>query len=66
MIGLPLIAMGTLLSVASFFQWRRNDQAMRASRPLPRSVLPAVVAIVVAISAGIALVLAAFGSGPST
>ena len=66
MIGLPLIATGTLISVASFFQWRRNDQAMRAGRPLPRSVLPGLVAIVVAVSAGIALVLAALGGGGSS
>ena len=65
MIGLPLIAIGTLVAIASFFQWRRNESAMRAARPLPRSVLPALVAGVVAISAVIALVLAAFGGGSS-
>jgi putative membrane protein len=66
MIGLPLIAIGTLVAVASFFQWRRNETAMRASRPLPRSALPALVAAVVAISAVIALVLAAVGGGGTT
>ena len=65
MIGLPLIAMGTMVAMASFFQWRRNELAMRASQPLPRSVLPALVALVVAFSAVIALVLAAVGGdGP--
>lgn len=63
MIGLPLIAMGTMVAMASFFQWRRNELAMRASQPLPRSVLPALVALVVAFSAVIALVLAAVGGG---
>jgi len=58
MIGLPLIAMGTLLSVASYGQWQRNERAMRLGRPLPRSVLPALVSAVVAVSAVIALVLA--------
>jgi putative membrane protein len=58
MIGLPLIFIGTLVSVASFSQWQRNERAMRAHRPLPRSVLPKLVAAVVAASAVIALVLA--------
>lgn len=61
MIGLPLIAMGTLVSVASLLQWQRNERAMRLGLPLPRSMLPALVAAVVAVSAVIALVLAAVG-----
>jgi len=65
-IGVPLIALGILVAVASFFQWQRNEQAMRAARPLPRSVLPALVAVVVAITAAIALVLAAVGGGGTT
>jgi len=57
MIGLPLIAMGTLVAIVSFFQWQRNERAMRKGEPLPTSVLPALVAAVVALSAVIALVL---------
>ncbi len=57
MIGLPLIAMGTLVSLASLVQWQRNERAMRRGLPLPRSVLPHIVAAVVAVSAVIALVL---------
>ncbi|MCU1352245.1 MAG: putative rane protein [Acidimicrobiales bacterium] len=63
MIGLPLIALGTLVAIASFFQWQRNERAMRASQPLPRSILPALVAVVVALSAIVALVLAALDGG---
>ena len=66
MIGLPLIATGTLLALASFFQWRRNEQAMRTGRPLPRSILPVLVAVVVALSAVVALFLAAFDGGAAT
>jgi putative membrane protein len=65
MIGLPLIAIGTFVAVASLFQWRRNEQAMRRGRPLPKPILPIVVAVVVAFSALVALLLAAFG-GKST
>jgi len=62
MIGLPLIAMGVLISVASLSQWRRNERAMRLGEPLPRSILPALVAVVVAVSAIIALVLSIGGT----
>jgi putative membrane protein len=58
MIGLPLISMGIVTAMVSLWQWRRNDQAMRDGSPLPRSVLPALLSTVVAVSALIALVLA--------
>ena len=60
MIAVPLIVMGTLVAIASFFQWQRNERAMRAGLPLPRSVLPMLVAAVVALSAIVALVLVLF------
>ena len=66
MIGLPLIAMGTMVAIASFFQWQRNERAMRKGEPLPHSVLPALVAAVVALSAVIALVLVVVEGGANT
>jgi putative membrane protein len=65
MIGLPLIAMGIIVSLASLTQWRRNEIAMRLGKPLPRSMLPSLVAAVVAVSAIIAFVLAILGE-PTT
>ena len=58
MIGLPLIAMGIVTSSVSLWQWRRNDRAMRTGEPLPSSVLPALLSVVITVSAVIALVLA--------
>ena len=66
MIGLPLIAMGTVMSIASLFQWKRNERAMRLGRPLPKSVLPMLVTIVVAVSAVVALLLAIFAESSTT
>ena len=65
MIGIPLIIVGTVVAGASFFQWQRNERAMERGEPLPRSILPLLVAVVVAVSALIALVLAAFADGRS-
>ena len=63
MIGIPLIVAGTVVSIASFVQWKRNEQAMRRGEPLPDSMLPALVAVIVGISAVIALLLGLFGGG---
>jgi putative membrane protein len=59
-IGLPLIALGTLTAFLSYRHWLENERAMREGKPLPASPLPRILAIVVSISAAIAFVLAAF------
>ena len=60
LIGLPLIALGVAIAVFSLHSWRANERAMRRGRPLPRSPLPAVTAVVVSIVAIAGLLLAIF------
>jgi putative membrane protein len=60
LIGLPLIALGTISAFLSYRHWLDNEQAMREHKPLPSSPLPRLLAAVVCISAAIAFVLAAF------
>lgn len=60
LIGLPLLILGTTISLASLRQWKRNERAMRRREPLPSSPLPAMVAVVIGACAVVALVLAAF------
>ena len=59
LIGLPLIALGIVIGAVSYWEWRRNQDAIREDRPLPQSRLPLVVAIVVSVVAlfGFVLVL---------
>jgi putative membrane protein len=57
LVGLPLIAAGVVLATGSLVQWVRSERAMRLGQPLPRSPLVPAVAGVVALSAGLALVL---------
>src|ERR671910_1394388 len=47
LIGLPLIAVGVVMAGASYWQWQRNERAMRLKEPLPTSYLPRIVAVVV-------------------
>ena len=58
LIGLPLIGLGVLVAGTSSLQWLHNEGAMRAGRPLPRSYLPLVVAVVIVVAAVVAFVLA--------
>jgi len=55
-LGVPLIALGAVVSVTSYLEWRRNQAALRRGAPLPRSVLPRVLAATIA---GIAALSAA-------
>jgi putative membrane protein len=61
MIGLPLIVLGVVLALSSLWQWRANERAMVEGRPLPSSKLPILVALVIGVTALLALGLAAFG-----
>src|SRR3954451_25337914 len=56
-IGLPLIALGILIAAVSYWEWQRNQYAIRDHRPLPSSHLPLVVGIVVSVVALIGFVL---------
>jgi len=57
LIGLPLIALGVLIASMSYWEWHRNQDAIRDDVPLPRSRLPLVVAVVVSVVALFGLVL---------
>ena len=57
LIGLPLIALGTVIAAVSFWEWRRNQEAIRYDRPLPGSRLPLIVAVVVSVVAVFGFVL---------
>jgi putative membrane protein len=60
-LGLPLIALGALLAVTSFVNWRANERAMRRGEPLPRSAMPLVLCVGIVVVASLAIVIAAFG-----
>ena len=55
-LGVPLIVLGAAVSVTSYLEWQRNQAALRRGDPLPRSVLPRVLAATIA---GIAALSAA-------
>jgi putative membrane protein len=60
-IGLPLIALGAIVAIASLREWATNERAMRSGRPLPRSHLPQILAVTIATIAVAAVVFAVVG-----
>jgi putative membrane protein len=58
LLGLPLIAMGALLAVASYRRWDANERAMRMGEPLPGSPLPRMLALGIGAIAVVAIVIA--------
>jgi putative membrane protein len=66
MIGIPLIVLGIVVALTSLWQWQANERAMVDRRALPTSKLPMLVALVVGVTAIVALVLAAIGGTSSS
>ena len=56
-LGVPLIVFGAVVAVAAYGEWVRSQRAMRHGRPLPRSVMPRLLAAVITAIAAIAAVV---------
>jgi putative membrane protein len=59
-LGVPLILAGAAIAVAAYVEMTRNQAALRRGEPLPRSILPkllaAVISIVAAAAAAVVLI----------
>jgi putative membrane protein len=56
-VALPLIVLGAVLGVYSFWHWEANERAMRLGEPLPTTQMPRLLAVTVAVVAMITAVL---------
>ena len=56
-LGVPLVLLGGLLGGLSFFRWERNERAMQSDAPLPRSIVPALLAVGATVGGLLALVM---------
>jgi putative membrane protein len=55
LLGVPLIVLGAVLAVVAYAEWVRNQRALRRGEPLPRSVMPWILAATIT---GMALISA--------
>ncbi|HMD94544.1 MAG TPA: DUF202 domain-containing protein [Trebonia sp.] len=48
LLGVPLIVLGAVLAVVAYGEWVRSQRALRRKQPLPRSIMPWILAAAVA------------------
>ena len=48
LLGVPLIVLGAILAVVAYGEWVRSQRALRRKQPLPRSIMPWILAATVA------------------
>jgi len=56
-LGVPLIVFGAVVAVVAYGEWVRSQRALRHGQPLPRSVMPQLLAAVVTVIAVVAAVV---------
>ena len=62
LLGVPLICLGAIVSVAGYLEWRRDQRALRLGQPLPPSLLPRILAVSIsgiAVAATVVMLLSA-------
>ena len=65
LLGVPLILLGAVLAVGGYLDWTRDQRALRLRRPLPRTILPRIVALTIAAECVLAAVLVILAGGAS-
>ena len=48
-LSVPLIVFGAVVAVTAYREWTRSQWAMRHGQPLPRSVMPTIMAVLIAV-----------------
>ena len=56
-LGVPLIVFGAVVAVTAYGEWGRSQRAMRLGQPLPRSVMPRLLATVITVIGVIAAIV---------
>ena len=56
-LGLPLIVFGAIVAVVAYGEWVKNQRALRRGQPLPRSVMPRLLTVVITAIGAIAAVV---------
>jgi putative membrane protein len=46
-LGVPLIVFGAIVALTAYGEWVRSQRAMRHGQPLPRSVMPQILAVLI-------------------
>jgi len=56
-LGVPLIVFGAVVAVTAYREWVSSQRAMRHGDPLPRSVMPRLLSLIVAVMAALSAIV---------
>jgi putative membrane protein len=56
-LGLPLIVFGAIVAVTAYREWTKSQWAMRHEQPLPRSIMPTIMAVIIAVMAVVSAIV---------
>jgi len=56
-LGVPLIVFGAVVAVTAYSEWVTSQRAMRRGEPLPRSVMPRLLAVIIFVMAVVSAVV---------
>jgi putative membrane protein len=56
-LGVPLIVFGAVVAVTAYREWTMSQRAMRHEQPLPRSIMPVIMTVIIAAMAVAAAVV---------
>jgi putative membrane protein len=56
-LGMPLIVFGAIVAVTAYREWTSSQRAMRRGEPLPRSIMPRLLSVIVAVMAVVSAVV---------
>ena len=56
-LGVPLIVFGAVVAVVAYSEWVKSQRALRRGEPLPRSVMPRLLTVVITVIGVIAAVV---------
>ena len=56
-LGAPLIVFGAVVAVTAYSEWVKSQRAMRRGEPLPRSVMPRIMTVVIFVMAVVSAVV---------
>ena len=56
-LGVPLIVFGAVVAVVAYSEWVKSQRALRRGEPLPRSVMPRLLTVVIMVIGAIAAVV---------
>jgi putative membrane protein len=63
LLGVPLIVFGAIVAVTAYREWTKSQWAMRHGQPLPRSIMPTIMAVIIAamaVASAVVVLVSAF------